>query len=92
MEKVQVKQVEGAVDDFSGQNIDGEKTFLTSTNFKSKNAASGVVIRIEDGFIYWTKNPFVLNAEGNMRLGKHPTTGAPSVQLYKGGAWTDQTF
>jgi hypothetical protein len=50
------------------------------------------MLKMEGGYIYWTKNAAVLNAEGNMRLGKHPTTGAPSVQIYKGGAWSDATF
>lgn len=90
MEKVQVKQVEGAVDNTSNQTIEGEKIFGAPTTFQTKGTAT--MIRMEAGYIYWTKNPQVLNAEGNMRLGKHPTTGAPSVQIYKGGAWSDDTF
>ena len=90
MEKVQVKQVEGAVDNSSNQTIDGEKTFASSATFQSKGTA--VMLKMEGGYIYWTKNAAVLNAEGNMRLGKDPTTGAPSVQIYKGGAWSDATF
>jgi uncharacterized protein with LGFP repeats len=90
MEKVQVKQVEGAVDNSTNQNIAGEKTFMNPATFRNTEpGGSTSFIRMEGGFIYWTKNAAVLNAEGNMRIGKHPTTGSPTMQTYKGGVWTD---
>lgn len=93
MEKVQVKQVEGAVDNSTNQVIAGEKTFNNPATFKGTDTGGlPIYTRMEGGFIYWTKNPTVINAEGNMRLGKHSTTGKPSVQLYKGGVWIDDTF
>ncbi|MEZ4798177.1 MAG: hypothetical protein R2809_00070 [Flavobacteriales bacterium] len=93
MEKVQVKQVEGAVDNSTNQVIAGEKTFNNPATFRTVDGQnSPVYIRMEGTFIYWTKNPAILNQEGNMRIGKHPTTGSPAVQMYKGGVWTNDTF
>jgi hypothetical protein len=93
MKKIQVKQNEGVVDTTSVQNIAGEKSFGNPVNFQTTSGGiPSTIIRMHGGWIYWTKNAAVLDFEGNMRIGKHPVTGFPAVQLFSNGAWVDSNF
>ncbi len=88
MEKVKVKQVDGAVDVSNSQTITGEKTFLSPINIKSVGVEKGgQIIRIEGSWIYWVYDVARLNADGNFRLGKDPATGEFTLQVCKGGIW-----
>jgi hypothetical protein len=92
MTKLQAKQIQGAVDNETDQIIGGEKTFNEGVNFLNDAGSSVNYIRIEDGWIYWTKSPAILNADGNMRIGRNPTTGAPLAQVNNGGTWVNANF
>jgi hypothetical protein len=93
MKKVQVKQNDGTVDTTSNQSIAGEKSFGNAVNFQTTTAGvPSTIVRMEGGWIYWTKHPGTLEYEGNMRIGKHPATGLPTVQFFSAGAWTDSNF
>lgn len=93
MKKIQVKQNDGVVDTTTPQTIAGEKSFSNAANFQTTSGVTpSTIVRIDGGWIYWTKNPAILTYEGNMRIGKHPDTGFPAVQLYSNGAWVDSNF
>lgn len=88
MEKVKVKQVDGAVDVSNSQTIKGEKTFVSPINIQSAGIEKGgQVIRIEGSWIYWVYDITRLNADGNFRIGKDPATGQFTLQVCKGGNW-----
>lgn len=88
MEKVKVKQVEGAVDVNNSQLISGEKTFASPINIQSAGIEKGgQIIRIEEPWIYWVFDITKLNADGNFRIGKDPGTGQFTLQVCKGGNW-----
>ena len=65
MEKVKVKQVDGAVDVSNSQTIKGEKTFVSPINIQSAGIEKGgQIIRIEGSWIYWVYDITKLNEEG----------------------------
>ncbi len=87
MDKISAKQVEGIVDTATSQQIDGEKTFSSPTNFLSPFGKEFTAICIDGLNIYWLITPGVFDQEGNRRLGIDPESGVFGLQEFKGGMW-----
>lgn len=64
MDRLKVKQVEGAMDTVSAQDVSGEKRFSAPQAFLGESWN----IVIANGFIYWVQNPATLDELGNSRL------------------------
>ncbi len=87
MDKISAKQVEGIVDTTTRQQIDGEKTFSSPTNFLSPFGKEFTAMCIDGLNIYWLITPGVFDQEGNRRLGIDPESGVFGLQEFKGGMW-----
>lgn len=87
MDKISAKQVEGIVDTATRQQIDGEKTFSSPTNFLSLFGKEFTAMCIDGLNIYWLITPGVFDQEGNRRLGIDTESGVFGLQEFKGGMW-----
>lgn len=67
MDKLPVKQVNGAVDLTTNQRIEASKSFLELV--VSQEIVNGPFIKIDGNFIYWLKHADILEEIGNMRIG-----------------------
>lgn len=87
MDKVKVKQVDGAVDTTTKQSVAGEKTFNSPTNFSPAILEKGLyAIRIEGSWIYWALDLNNLTQDGNFRIGIG-TKMALIAEVSKNGNW-----
>lgn len=92
MDKVKVKQVDGAVDTTSKQSVAGEKTFNSPINFSPEKLEKGVyAIRIEGSWIYWALDLNNLTQDGNFRLGIGREM-ALIAEVSKNGIWERYTL
>jgi len=89
MEKIAAKQIEGVVDTFSNQNIEGEKTFGQKVEFIPANSGFFSAMRIDGNFLYWLQSFDNPNMDGNIRIGPHPLTNYPVFQRFEAGYWQD---
>ncbi len=85
MEQIQAKQVQGAVDTRSDQNVDGMKTFMSPTVFDSMGNSHSIVI--SGGMIYWAQDINNRDEDGNFRMGVD--RGLFVQQAYSDGRWND---
>jgi len=87
MEKIAAKQIEGVVDTFSDQSIEGEKSFNGQVNFIASTPQLFSGMRIEGNYLYWLQSFDQLDVDGNIRIGPHPETNYPVMQRFEGGNW-----
>jgi|TARA_B110001452_G_scaffold251162_1_gene239971 hypothetical protein len=64
MSKINAKQIDGALDTSSSQQVTGQKTFSSAQTFLGGMQS----VIINDGYIYWVANPNMLNEDGNSRM------------------------
>lgn len=83
MEKIHVKQVEGALDLESPQSITGQKTFTAPLVIDKQEESHHMVNH--KGFIYWVLDTSNLYQEGNYRIGM--VDGSLVSQQYENGRW-----
>ena len=81
MDRIKVKQVEGALDDSSKQVVKGSKVFTAPQHFRGE----GVIVTITDGYLYWCQNQGLLNELGNTRI--RAQDGTLTIEFYDGRAW-----
>ena len=92
MDKVKVKQVDGAVDTTTKQSVAGEKTFNSPTNFSPVILEKGVyAIRIEGSWVYWALDLNNLNQDGNFPIGIGREM-ALIAEVSKNGIWERYTL
>jgi hypothetical protein len=91
METISAKQVDGAVDTSTEQNIGGVKSFTSPVNFIPENAEPFVCMRMEGLYLYWLKDQSNLYSEGDLRLGPGLNTEALSLQKFQEGQWQEPT-
>jgi hypothetical protein len=85
MTKVLAKQVEGAVDQTTSQEISGVKTFTAPVIHHPMGQDFFMVMY--QGFVYWTIDPDQLHLEGNFRIGVEE--GSFVMQFNDRGNWQD---
>ncbi len=91
MQMISAKQVEGAVDTSSAQNIDGEKTFSAPVAFTNPDVSQFAGMKIDGLYLYWLKSLDSLDQDGNLRMGPNPETNQLSMQYYELGMWQNTT-
>lgn len=79
MSRIKSKQVEGAVDTFSSQEVTGQKTFSSAQAFTGGVTA----VVISEGYIYWAMNPQNLDEDGNSRM--RIENGQMQIEVFQGG-------
>ena len=83
MDTISAKQVKGAVDQTSAQEITGQKTIKAMLICDKVRGTHHIVI--SQGFIYWTDEPTILDQDGNARMGM--VDGSLETQYYEDGKW-----
>ena len=81
MDRIKVKQVEGALDDASKQVVKGSKAFSAPQHFTSE----GICVTITEGYLYWCRNVGVLEELGNTRI--RAQDGTLTIEFYDGREW-----
>ena len=81
MDRIKVKQVEGALDTQSKQVVTGSKAFSAPQHFPSEE----LVMTIAEGYLYWCQNQGLLNEPGNTRI--RAQEGTLIIEFYDGRAW-----
>jgi len=81
MERINVKQVEGALDTQSGQEVKGSKAFSAPQHFPGENTC----LSLYQGYIYWTRTQGVLAETGNLRM--QAREGRIFVETFDGREW-----
>lgn len=81
MDRIKVKQVEGALDKKSEQVVTGSKAFAAPQHFPSEE----LVMTIANGYLYWCQNQGLLNEPGNTRI--RAQEGTLTIEFYDGRAW-----
>ncbi len=89
METISAKQVEGAVDTSTEQNIGGVKSFTSPVNFISENVEGYACIRAEGLYLYWLKDQSHFYSDGDLRLGPGLSTEGLSFQKFREGEWRE---
>lgn len=85
MEQIQAKQVQGAVDTRTDQDVDGLKTFMSPVVFNNMGTSHSIII--SGGMIYWAQDINNRDEEGNFRMGVDQ--GLFVQQAYNDGNWND---
>ncbi len=81
MDRIKVKQVEGALDQSSEQVVTGSKAFAAPQHFPGE----GVVVTIAEGCLYWCQSQGLLNEPGNTRI--RTQDGMLMIEFYDGRDW-----
>ena len=81
MDRIKVKQVEGALDTQSEQVVTGSKVFTAPQHFRGE----GVIVTITEGYLYWCQNQGLLNELGNTRI--RAQDGTLTIEFYDGREW-----
>ena len=81
MDRIKVKQVEGALDKKSEQVVMGSKAFAAPQHFPSEE----LIMTIADGYLYWCQNQGLLDEPGNTRI--RAQEGTLTIEFYDGRAW-----
>lgn len=81
MDRIKVKQVEGALDQLSEQVVTGSKAFAAPQHFLGE----GVCMSLYGGYIYWCQNQGLLDEPGNTRI--RATEGMIQIEFYDGREW-----
>ena len=84
MDRIKVKQVEGALDDKSDQEVTGSKAFAAPQHFPGE----GFCMSLHGGYIYWRQSQGVLDEPGNTRI--RGWEGTLLIEFFNGGIWTTQ--
>ena len=79
MDKIPVKQVEGAVDINTSQRIEGTKSF--NEIIIAQDLVNGPFMRFNGGFIYWLQHENLFDEIGNSRIGL--VNGVLTMQTYQ---------
>ena len=81
MDRIKVKQVEGALDTQSEQVVTGSKEFSAPQHFPGQ----GICMTLFAGYIYWCQEQGVLDQPGNTRvIGQE---GYLQVEWFDGQQW-----
>lgn len=89
METISAKQVEGAVDTSTEQNIGGVKSFTSPVNFLPNEPAAFQCMRMDGLYLYWLKDQANLYSEGDLRLGPGMAIEGLTLQKYREGNWEE---
>lgn len=81
MDRIKVKQVEGALDVQSEQVVTGSKAFAAPQHFPGE----GVCMSLFGGYIYWCQTQGILDEPGNTRI--RGLDGALIVEFNDGERW-----
>jgi hypothetical protein len=81
MDRIKVKQVEGALDTQSEQVVTGSKVFAAPQHFPSEE----LIMTIANGYLYWCQNQGRLNELGNTRI--RAQEGTLTIEFYDGRSW-----
>lgn len=81
MDRIKVKQVEGALDTQSEQVVTGSKAFAAPQHFTSE----GISITISEGYLYWCRSEGLLEELGNTRI--RAQDGSLTIEFYDGREW-----
>lgn len=84
MEKIPVKQIEGAVDTMNVQQINARKHFSVGATFES--GLTGHYPYVRNGFLHFQKN-ITLVTDNDFRLGVDAVLGLVVLEQYVGGTW-----
>jgi hypothetical protein len=87
MEKISAKQLDGVIDTTTAQEIEGEKTWKSPSNFHSLNPGEFVGMRIDGVFIYWLKSFERMDMDGTIRFGFDPNVNAFVMQRLQSETW-----
>lgn len=82
MSNIKAKQVEGALDTNSTQDVTGAKRFAAPVTVLGTSANH---IVLSNGFIYFVQNAALLNQEGNSRV--WVAAGVVKTETYLRGQW-----
>lgn len=89
METITAKQVEGAVDSSTDQNIAGVKSFTSPVNFFPNDSLQFACLRVEGLYLYWIKEATALENEGNYRFGPSQSLSSLTFQIFQEGKWKE---
>jgi hypothetical protein len=81
MDRIKVKQVEGALDTQSEQVVTGSKVFTAPQHFPGQ----GICMTLFAGYIYWCQEQGVLDQAGNTRV--IAQEGLLLVEWFDGQQW-----
>ena len=81
MDRIKVKQVEGALDTQSEQVVTGSKVFTAPQHFRGE----GIIVTIAEGYLYWCQNQGLLNEPGNTSI--RAQDGTLTIEFYDGREW-----
>ena len=81
MDRIKVKQVEGAMDLSSGQQVTGTKSFSAPQQF---TGGATIMVAYQDA-MYWCQRENILEEPGNSRL--RIQEGSLIIETYNGEAW-----
>lgn len=87
MEKISAKQIDGVTDTTTAQEIAGEKTWKSPSNFASVNPVDFVGMRIDGAFIYWLKSFDRIDMDGTIRFGFDANVNACVTQRFQTETW-----
>lgn len=82
MDRIKVKQVEGALDDKSEQIVTGSKAFAAPQHFPGESSC----LSIYGGALYWCQTQGVLDEAGNTRV--TAGDGVLLIETFDGRSWT----
>lgn len=84
MDKIPVKQIEGAVDKTTQQDITARKHFLAGVS--AQGGTTGHIPVLHNGYLYYVRNEGQFQ-DNDFRLGVSITTGTVTLEQLVGGQW-----